>query len=219
MSAQRGDAPLTFPRIGPSGLDAINTLEFDNGQIERFLGPVPDIIRAVQRGPAHAMFGIVAGDALVGFYVIHPDRRDSSCWWLGWLAIDRRTQGRGIGAAAMAAIMRRFKQAVGCRRVRLLVAPENGPALRLYGRAGFRRVGTASDSAAGDAGEREAGEIVLESLQAGGLPASAAGLLLAPALPRRCRRRHRLCTGRPATARLHGAFHDPPVATVTGRVG
>ena len=113
-------------------MDAIVRLEFEREQMERFLGPLPEILAAVRNGPAHHLIGIESAGELVGFYVIHPDARDRTCWWLGWFAIDRSRQGSGFGMAAMGAIMARFRQIPGCRRVRLLVAPENAPALRLY---------------------------------------------------------------------------------------
>jgi RimJ/RimL family protein N-acetyltransferase len=65
------------------------------------------------------MTGVEADGTLVGFYVLHPDRRDSSRWWLGWFALDRRYQGLGYGRMAMAQIMANVPRIVGCRRVRL----------------------------------------------------------------------------------------------------
>lgn len=141
MSLIRGFSPLSYRRLGGAGLDVITALELDPGQVERFLDPIADIQAAVRRGPAHSMIAIEASGALVGFYVVHPDRRDRSCWWLGWFAIDLRNQGRGFGSLAMQAVIDHLRRVSGCRRVRLFVAPENSRARGLYDRAGFRWIG------------------------------------------------------------------------------
>jgi RimJ/RimL family protein N-acetyltransferase len=147
-----GEIPLSYRRIRRADIGVVGTLELDPDQIERFLGPLTDIQEAVLRGPAHAMVAIEAADILVGFYVVHPDPRDGACWWLGWFAIDRRQQGRGYGSQAMSAALDRMRHIAGCRRIRLLVAPDNTHARLLYDRAGFCPVGRLAST----------GELVLE---------------------------------------------------------
>ena len=182
-------------------MDAIARLEFEREQMERFLGPLPEILDAVRRGAAHQLIGIEAAGALVGFYVIHPDPRDRTCWWLGWFAIDRNRQGSGFGMAAMRAIMRAVPADPGCRRVRLLVAPENAPALRLYGRAGFLVEGIAAATA----------ELIMQCVLAAGRPSSAVparfwanAILMQVIAARICR------MGVPVAAQLHGEVAHPP---------
>ena len=141
MSPPRGPAPLNYHRVGRADLDAISSLDLDAGQLERFFDPIEHIVSAVRAGPAHTLFAIEAGQAMIGFYVLHPDRRDGACWWLGWFALERHQQGHGYGRLVLARIMACFRRIPGCRRARLLVTPDNAAALRLYARAGFRRVG------------------------------------------------------------------------------
>ena len=141
MSPPRGPEPLNYHRVGRADLDAIGSLDLDTEQMERFFDPIAHIVSAVRAGPAHALFAIEAGQAMIGFYVLHPDRRDGACWWLGWFALERHQQGRGYGRLVLARIMASFRRIPGCRRARLLVTPDNAAALSLYGRAGFRRVG------------------------------------------------------------------------------
>ena len=200
MSTTRGYAPLTYRQIGRAELGLVSGLEIEPEV--RFLEPIPEIVAFVRRGIAHAMVGIEAAGELVGFYVVHPDQRDGACWWLGWLAIDRRRQGAGYGREAMAAIMARLRSLPGCRRVRLLVAAENAPALRLYERAGFRPVDIWAPT----------GELVMERAQTSGQPetprvpglvVTALTLILAMCL--RLWRR-----GVPPSARMSGEFHGPP---------
>jgi RimJ/RimL family protein N-acetyltransferase len=147
MFPDRGPEPLHYHRVGRADLGAITALELDPRQMERFFDPLDHILAAVRGGPAHALFAIETARAMIGFYVLHPDRRDSACWWLGWFALERRQQGRGYGHRVMARIMASFRRIPACRRVRLLVTPDNSHALRLYAKAGFRRVGV---TAAGD---------------------------------------------------------------------
>lgn len=134
-------APLRYRRLKRHELSLLTTLELEPDQVARFLGPVADILRAVERGPAHSAVVIEATGKLAGFFVLHPDLRDGACWWLGWIALDRRQQGSGYGRQALAAALQQMRRIGGCRRVRLLVSPENGPALHLYRQAGFVQTG------------------------------------------------------------------------------
>jgi RimJ/RimL family protein N-acetyltransferase len=152
MHLIRGDVPLSYRRIGHADVGVLDTLALEPDQVERFLGPIAEIQEAVRHGPAHSMVVIEAAGALVGFYVVHPDPRNGACWWLGWFAIDRRQQGRGFGSLAMQAVLDRLQHIPGCRRVRLLVAPDNAHALVLYGKAGFCQVGRLAST----------GELILE---------------------------------------------------------
>lgn len=136
-----GCAPLSYSRIGRADLGRIACLDLDSVQLDRFLGSLEEIAAVVRQGPAHSLVAIQAESRMVGFYVVHPDRRDAACWWLGWLAFDRRSQGRGFGRITMTRIMAAFRRLAGCRRIRLLVAPDNAYALRLYARAGFQQAG------------------------------------------------------------------------------
>ena len=147
-----GRAPLAYRRLSRAEHGEIERLSLDPSQVRRFLGPLADILAAVRRGPAHGLFAIDAAGEPVGFYVVHPDGRDRSCWWLGWLALDQRQQGRGFGRRALLDILGRLRRLAGCERVRLLVSPDNAPARRLYDCAGFVQVGQ----------QAATGELVLE---------------------------------------------------------
>lgn len=163
MSSLRGGSPLLYRRIGRADLARVQLLDLDPDQVERFLGPVADILDAVRQGPVHSLIGVERAGELIGFYVVHPDRRDAACWWLGWLAIARPHQGFGYGRAILTAVLARLSRIPGCHRVRLLVAPDNHGALRLYGRHFFQPVGV----------HEATGELVLEHELEDGQPEEA----------------------------------------------
>ena len=143
MFAIRGTAPLHYRRLERADLGRIASLDLDPVQIERFLGPISDIIDAIRHGLAHSAIAIEVGEQLIGFYVIHPAPDNGACWWLGWFAIDRTQQGHGYGGAALERILRHLASIPGCRQVRLLVGSDNVRAQHLYRKAGFHRVGFA----------------------------------------------------------------------------
>ena len=203
MSIVWGPAPLSFRPIARSACDVLQTLDLSNA--ERFLEPLSTILAFVRRGLAHRIVAIETGGELAGFYVVHPDRRDPSCWWLGWLAIDARRQGGGIGRAAVAAVMAALGRDARCRRVRLLVAPDNAPAMRLYRAAGFHQVDTWAGT----------GELVMERACATTPASAASDAVVVPAMTlvlAMCIRLWR--RGMPPAARLSGEFHGPPPGIV-----
>lgn len=202
MYPTEGDSLLTFHQINRADLESVTVLDFDPAQLDRFLGPLADVVAAVRAGLAHSLVALQLEDVTVGFYVLHPDRRDASCWWLGWLAIDRHHQGHGFGRIAMARIMAVFRRIAGCRRARLLVAPDNAHAVKLYARSGFQPVGVHST-----------GELIFEAtlphLFIAGTRLTTAVRLLA--LPGHISRegRLRLAAG-PYAARMIGVERGPP---------
>ena len=197
-----GDTPLAYSQIGRTDVASIISLDVDEAQIDRFLGPLADIAAAVRKGPAHRLIAMRADGRMIGFYVVHPDRRDASCWWLGWFALDRHSQGRGFGRAAMAHIMAAFRGTAGCRRVRLLVAADNVHAVRLYVKAAFRPVGI-----------HATGEAIFEAL----LPTSFTScarlceMLRLLTMPGHASREGRLrLSAGPYAARMIGVVRGPP---------
>jgi len=202
MSTFGAHLPLVYERLDRANLGAITAIELDPDHVERFLGPLEDIATAVRNGPAHAMFAIKVDSGVIGFYVLHPDRRNAACWWLGWFALDRRKQGLGLGRAALAHILSSLRRIAGCRRVRLLVAPDNIHAMRLYTQASFQRVGISGS-----------GELILEArlpvpLAASMLPITILSFVVTPGTS--CHvGRLRLSAG-PYAARMIGVSRGPP---------
>ncbi|MGX9965487.1 GNAT family N-acetyltransferase [Roseomonas sp. F4] len=184
-------------------------MDLDLEQVEDYLGPLSDILDNVRRGAAHSLIAIEAEGRMIGFYVVHPDRRDSSCWWLGWFILARSHQGRGLGRTILARIMAGMAAVPGCRRIRLIVVPENGGALALYRKMGFSLVGTLPAT----------GDLVMECALRPGSPALAQAVraLACAIASRRGRRRMRLRprTG-PHAARVIGIERGPPARGQAG---
>ena len=65
MTSVRGVSPLSYRRLAPCEYDALLDLDFAAEQLDRFLGPLPDIIDAVRRGPSHELVSIREQAAVV----------------------------------------------------------------------------------------------------------------------------------------------------------
>jgi uncharacterized protein len=89
-----------------------------------------------------AVFGVWAGDELVGILDLLLRYPDDETLYLGLLLIDRDRQGQGIGAAACQALERdllpRWQWA---RRLRLSVLRSNDQVLGFWRRMGFTETG------------------------------------------------------------------------------
>ena len=95
-------------------------------------------------------FAIYADEEPVGFcmFVFDPEEEDEDDrYWLWRFMIDQRYQGRGYGQAALAEIIRYFKDN-GADRLYLSTEPENELGLHVYHKAGFRETGIISDDEA-----------------------------------------------------------------------
>jgi diamine N-acetyltransferase len=97
-------------------------------------------------GVSWAPYAIMASEGkteeMVGFVALAYEPESADEYWVFHFFIDRRYQGRGYGAAALARLIELVRREHSRARMLQLVAhPENEPAQRLYTRAGFRAVG------------------------------------------------------------------------------
>ena len=101
-----------------------------------------DETNAEQPGYARP-FAIYADEKLVGFcmFAFEPEARDAEDrYWLWRFMIDKSEQGRGYGQAALAEIIKYFRDN-GADRLYLSTEPENARGLHVYHKAGFRENG------------------------------------------------------------------------------
>ena len=95
-------------------------------------------------------FAIYAEDKLVGFcmFAFAPKaREEDDRYWLWRFMIDQKEQGKGYGQAALAEIIRYFKDN-GADRLYLSTEPENEVGLHVYHKFGFRETGIIGDGEA-----------------------------------------------------------------------
>lgn len=83
-------------------------------------------------------YGLFDGVLMVGFLVLAFEPGSAENYWLSHFFVDRRYQGRGYGASALAALAQMLRTYhPDCRALNLTVHAENTRARRLYERAGF----------------------------------------------------------------------------------
>ena len=86
--------------------------------------------------------GLYDGETLVGYGMLlyTPEDRTYTLWHF---MIDLPQQGKGYGRAALALLLERISQEPlgSVRQARLLVNPQNAPAIHLYRAFGFRETG------------------------------------------------------------------------------
>ena len=95
--------------------------------------------------------GLYADDTPIGFAMWAYDPADGS-HWIGGFLVDRSHQGRGLGRAAMLAIMDYLRSSEGATRFALSYVPDNAVARGLYASLGFV-----------ETGEREGDELIATS--------------------------------------------------------
>ena len=95
-------------------------------------------------------FAIYADEKLVGFcmFAVDPDEEDEDDRYYLWrFMIDQNEQGKGYGQAALAEIIRYFRN-LGAERLLLSTKPENERGLHVYHKAGFLDTGCIDDGEA-----------------------------------------------------------------------
>ncbi|WP_030768606.1 GNAT family N-acetyltransferase [Streptomyces sp. NRRL F-2664] len=96
------------------------------------------------RGGVWNSLAIRAGDVVVG-HVMWAYDEEGGAHWIGGMIVDAAEQGRGVGRAAVRALIGRLAALPACREIRLSYHPENAPAARLYAELGFTPTGDVED--------------------------------------------------------------------------
>jgi putative acetyltransferase len=100
--------------------------------------------RLEQPPPGTHQLVALVDNRIVGNLGLHVEQvpRRAHCASFG-MAVHDEYQGQGIGSALMAAMLDLADNWLGLRRVELAVYTDNGPAVHLYEKFGFRIEGTA----------------------------------------------------------------------------
>jgi diamine N-acetyltransferase len=112
------------------------------GDQRDFVAPVTRYLAlcAYDDGPWHPV-ALRDDGRTVGFAMEAVDPADGS-YWIGGLVVDAAQQGRGVGRAAVSALLARAR-ARGCPSAALSYEPANVVARRLYASLGFVETGEA----------------------------------------------------------------------------
>lgn len=95
-------------------------------------------------------FAIYADEKLVGFcmFAFDPEEEDpDDRYWLWRFIIDKSEQGKGYGQAALAEIIKYFRDN-GADQLWLSTEPENECGVHVYHKAGFKETGDIDDGEA-----------------------------------------------------------------------
>ncbi|MCC6314629.1 MAG: GNAT family N-acetyltransferase [Thermomicrobiales bacterium] len=94
--------------------------------------------------PTWTPLAMYAHEALVGFAMFGYDD-ETDRWWIIRFMIGAAHQGKGLGAAALSALVALMAERHGCRAIHLGYVPGNAIAERLYARIGFIATGEIED--------------------------------------------------------------------------
>jgi diamine N-acetyltransferase len=96
------------------------------------------------RGGLWHSLAVMADDTVTG-HVMWAYDGDDDAHWIGGMLIDAAEQGKGVGRAAVQAIVAWLSALPGARELRLTCHPDNTAARRLYEAAGFAPNGDLED--------------------------------------------------------------------------
>ena len=120
-----------------------------------FVAPNDDSLRQADEANAEdpgvaRPFAIYADEKLVGFcmFAFDPEEEDpDDRYWLWRFMIDKSEQGKGYGQAALAEIIKYFRDN-GADQLWLSTEPENECGVHVYHKAGFKETGDIDDGEA-----------------------------------------------------------------------
>jgi len=127
----------TLRPITKDNWEAAANLEVREDQRE-FITPNVWSIAEAQYYPWTRPLAIYDGRVMVGFLVYGKDPQDDQ-YWLYRFMIDRRHQGKGLGKAALLALIERLRSLPDCTGITVGYQSENLAAERLYFSTGFEK--------------------------------------------------------------------------------
>jgi diamine N-acetyltransferase len=130
---------VTLHDVTPEDRGALWSIRARRDQ-SRWVADVPRYLAACLLTGEWQPLAIRSDGRLVGFVMWARDPADGS-YWVGGLVIDRSAQGRGVGRAALTALIETLRAKPGCREIALSYAPDNEVARGLYASRGFVETG------------------------------------------------------------------------------
>ncbi|WP_377645360.1 GNAT family N-acetyltransferase [Oryzobacter terrae] len=123
--------------------DAVAALTVTVEQSRFVASPTHYLTLCAAEGVWHPL-AVYEHDAVVGFLMWAVDEDDASCW-LGGVIIDARHQGRGLGRAAVIAVLDVLTDHATSAGFALSYEPDNHSAAGLYRALGFVETGEQVD--------------------------------------------------------------------------
>lgn len=160
--------PIRLRSVEPRDYETLGALRRDVDLQHRLLANPPvggdtDISGWIARREHGGYLWCIADaatDQCLGYVQLASIHRKNRHGWLG-IAMPEDARGRGIGRAAMNALEEEAR-ALGLRKLLLEVRADNSPAIALYERTGYIRVGVLRDHY--DDGERFHDTLIMERI-------------------------------------------------------
>ncbi len=134
---------VRLDRISAANRKDVLALELAEDQ-QDFLADNASSLREAKNDADACPRAVVAGERVVGFLMYDASQGDREALIYRFM-IDRREQGRGLGRAALDALLEEIRALRHVRDVLVCYMPENEGARRLYHAAGFRDEGPDED--------------------------------------------------------------------------
>ena len=143
-----GADPIELRAITQDNFDALIALRVADAQRD-FVNSNVESIAWGFVAPECRLFAIYAEGSPVGMATYAYVPSDGRCWVVH-LMVDERSQGHGVGRAALEQLLQRMTDESAGAAIAVAVSPDNAPAIRLYEEFGFV-----------DTGRRQNGELIL----------------------------------------------------------
>ncbi|MCR8645668.1 GNAT family N-acetyltransferase [Paenibacillus sp. N1-5-1-14] len=91
-------------------------------------------------------FGIYAEDSMVGFILFDNEIYPDGYYWILRFMIDEKYQGKGYAKLAIKEVIKKLKNRIDCKQIRVSHVPHNIVANTLYKKSGFQDTGEVEDN-------------------------------------------------------------------------
>lgn len=143
MSAPASQHPvITLVPVTRENRDVVAALAVADEQ-RHFVADNAESLSEADDDPGAEPRALIWQGHLIGFLMY--DASDVDDVRIYRFMIDRAFQGRGFGKAALGAVLHEIASQSGARRISIVYEPDNEPARRLYGAAGFVEEGLDED--------------------------------------------------------------------------
>jgi diamine N-acetyltransferase len=91
-------------------------------------------------------FGIYVEELMIGFILFDNELYSDGYYWILRFMIDEKHQGKGYGKSAIREVIKKLRNRIDCKQIRVSHVPHNIVANSLYKACGFRDTGEMEDN-------------------------------------------------------------------------